>query len=505
MGDAKKVERQSAREIAEPASAVQGRSTNAGSDLDGKWAAVQGRLKTQLGAHTYNSWLASMRVVALKGSRITLSTPTMYRRNHVVAQYQERIRMVWRQVDPSIQAIEVIVDPDAQGSTVAIPVQQPAHLPAQAHSASSGLRPKPKPGFRPGGAAPRPTSILADTDPDPQYTFDKFVVGASNKLAFAAAERVAKEPSGNYNPLYLYCPSGFGKTHLVSAIGRDAMRHNPALKVAFVPAEKFMMHFVTSARDGETIAFREVIRSVDLLILDDLQFICGRTPTVREFIQTFNVLVAAGKRVIITADRPANKLEDIDEHVRTRLGSGLTVTMEAPDYDLRLAILKRKLADRLPAERRHFVPETSLEYIAHKVDSNPRELEAALKCVTANCELIGKPIGLEMTQEFVRHLIRTSDKRITIEEIQKEVSSFYGVSMRDLLSHRRDRQIVRPRQIAMWLAKELTTRSLPEIGRRFGGRDHTTVLYGVRKIGEMRKENTALADEIDLLKRMIES
>jgi chromosomal replication initiator protein len=253
------------------------------------------------------------------------------------------------------------------------------------------------------------------------------------------------------------------------------------------------------------MVFRELVRSVDLLILDDLQFICGRTPTLREFIQTFSALVSAGKRVIITADRPASKIEDIDEHVRTRLSSGLTVTMEAADYDLRLAILRRKLADRLPAERRHFVPEICLEYIAHKVDTNPRELEAALKCVTANCELMGKPIGLEMTQEFVRHLIRTADRRITIEEIQKEVSSYYGVSMRDLLSHRRDRQIVRPRQIAMFLAKELTTRSLPEIGRRFGGRDHTTVLYGVRKIGQMRSENATLADEIDLLKRMIES
>jgi chromosomal replication initiator protein len=489
--------------MVDPALAQHGTAGRPPAELEAKWQTVQLRLKASLGAHAFNSWLGAMRVLDLKSGRIILGAPSMYRRNHVVAQYQERLWHLWRQVEPSITSIEIIVDPAAQGSVISASGPRQT-LQTQSASASPDTRP-PRPRPPRGATAPRFTDFLAGCEPDPQFTFDRFVVGASNQLAFAAAERVAKEPSGHYNPLYLYCPSGFGKTHLVSAIGREAMRLNPGLKVAHVPAEKFMIHYATSAREGETMVFRELVRSVDVLILDDLQFICGRTPTLREFIQTFSALVTAGKRVIITADRPASKIDDIDEHVRTRLSSGLTVTMEAADYELRLAILRRKLADRLPAERRHFVPEICLEYIAHKVDTNPRELEAALKCVTANCELMGKPIGLEMTQEFVRHLIRTADRRITIEEIQKEVSSYYGVSMRDLLSHRRDRQIVRPRQIAMFLAKELTTRSLPEIGRRFGGRDHTTVLYGVRKIGQMRTENSALADEIDLLKRMIES
>lgn len=501
MGDAKKVERHSARDIVD-AGAAQGRAAAPSPELEGKWQTVQSRLKTQLGPQTFNSWLSSMRVISLREGRLTLSAPTTYRRNHIVAQYQERIRMLWRQVDPNVQTVEIIVDPAAQGATVTSPGQTSAGLPSATLSKKShGLG---KPTLRPSLPA-RALNILADTEPDPQLTFDRFVVGGSNRLAFAAAERVAKEPSGNYNPFYLYSPSGFGKTHLVSAIGREAMRLNPGIKVAYVPAEKFMMHWSSSSRDGDSAGFRELIRSVDLLILDDLQFICGRAGTLREFTATFSALVTAGKRVIVTADKPASKLDDIDEHVRSRIASGLTVSLEAPDYELRLAILKRKLADRLPAERRHFVPESSLEYMAHKVDTNPRELEAALKCVTANCELIGKPISLEMTQEFVRHLIRSAEKRTTIEDIQKEVCSFYGVPMRDLLSHRRDRQIVRPRQIAMYLAKELTTRSLPEIGRRFGGRDHTTVLYGVRKICEMRKDNIALSDEIDLLKRMIES
>lgn len=500
MADPKKVERRAERSEAQPGNS----RTAAGMahDLEAKWQAVQARLKASLGTHLFNSWISPLRAVEMKGTRAILAAPSVYRRNHIAAQYQERIWLLWRSVDPSVSGIEIIVDPAAQG----VPAANGVRPLRPAESAPGELRPAhPKGrGTRPGQGARLP-DFLADCAPDPLYTFERFVVGASNQLAFAAAERVAKETSVNYNPFYLYCPSGYGKTHLVNAIGREAMRHSPALKVAYVPAEKFMIHYSSSARDGDTNAFREMIRAVDLLILDDLQFICSRPPTLREFIQTFSALVSAGKRVVITADRPAAKIEDIDEHVRSRLSSGLTVTMEAPDYELRLAILKRKLQDRLPADRRHFVPDASLELIAHKVDTNPRELEAALKCVTANCELMNKPISLEMTQEFVKHLVRSADRRITIEEIQKEVSSFYGVSMRDLLSHRRDRQIVRPRQIAMFLAKELTTRSLPEIGRRFGGRDHTTVLYGVRKIGEMREENQALADEIDLLKRMIES
>jgi chromosomal replication initiator protein len=500
MGDAKNVGRHSSREMIDPALAAQGHAGPSRADLEGHWKTVQTRLKAMLGNHKFNSWLGSMRLVDFKAGRVTLAATSIYRRNHIIAQYHERIRLVWRQVEPSVTTIDVIVDPLSQDKSLNVGAPHVSPHPLSGDT----LRPSSKSPPRP----PRHTrlpDILIDAEPDPQYTFDRFVVGATNKLAFAAAERVAKEPSGNYNPFYLYCPSGFGKTHLVNAIGREAMRHSPGLKVAYVPAEKFMMHYATSAREGETIAFREQIRNVDLLILDDLQFICGRTPTVREFAQTFSALVSAGKRVIITADRPAAQLEDIEDHVRTRLGSGLTVTIERADFDLRLAILKRKLIDRLSAERRHLVSDAVLEFIARKIDTNPRELEAALKCVAANCELMGKPISLEMTQEFVRHLVRSADRRITVEDIQKEVSSFYGVSMRDLLSHRRDRLIVRPRQVAMFLAKELTTRSLPEIGRRFGGRDHTTVLYGVRKIAQLRQEDAALADEIDLLKRMIES
>jgi chromosomal replication initiator protein len=283
------------------------------------------------------------------------------------------------------------------------------------------------------------------------------------------------------------------------------MRLNPELKVAYMTAGTFMNASGQATRDNHPMGFRDLVRSVDMLMLDDLQFIVGRDATFREFIATFKHLQDAGKQMIIAGDRPANELEGIDEHARSRLSGGLTVTIGPPDYNLRMAILKRKLADLRATGRAIEISDNVLEYIAHKIDSNPRELEGALKCVANNSEIERSETSLEKVQELVRHLVKSQDRRVTIEDIQKKVALFYHVSMRDLLSHRRDRIIVRPRQVAMFLCKEMTTRSLPEIGRRFGGRDHTTVLYGVRRIADMRKENAALSDEIDLLKRMIEN
>jgi chromosomal replication initiator protein len=349
------------------------------------------------------------------------------------------------------------------------------------------------------------SSMLGNAQPNPQFTFDNFVVGAPNELAFASARHVAMEPGKRYSALYLHSASGFGKTHLLNAIGNEAMRQNPELKVAYMTAGTFMNAFGQATRDNDSMGFRDMVRSVDMLMLDDLQFIVGRDATFREFIQTFKALQDAGKQVIIAADRPASELEGIDEHSRSRLSGALTVTITSPDYALRMAILKRKLADLRASGRVIEISDNVLEYIAHKIDSNPRELEGALKCVANNSEIERAETSLEKVQELVRHLVKSQDRRITIEDIQKKVALFYHVSMRDLLSHRRDRIIVRPRQVAMFLCKEMTTRSLPEIGRRFGGRDHTTVLYGVRRIAEMRKENAALSDEIDLLKRMIEN
>ena len=465
--------------------------------IEAAWVNVQQDLRHSYGPNIFNSWFKTLRVVSVANGRLTMSSPTSFRRDYVAAHYSDRLRLLWRQAEPSITSIDLIVDASpVREARPAIRKPAPANWPTAGAAAARAERPAPRP--RTGGP-----DLFADTAPNAALTFDTFVVGKCNELAYAAARHSAQEPCGRYNPLYLHCPSGFGKTHVVNAIGNEAIKVNPGLRVACVPAERFMFHYTNSVRDGDTLAFKERMRTVDILIIDDLQFICGREGTVRELTATFNSLIAAGKQIIFAADRPPAELVGIDEHFRSRLAGGLTVTIDAPDLKMRGEILRAKLAQIRTQAPRVDVPDAVLDFLAEKIDTNPRELEGALKCVAANSELMGRAISLERTEELIRHLLKSQDRRLTIEDIQKQVAAYYQVSMRDLLSHRRDRNIVRPRQVAMYLSKELTPRSLPEIGRRFGGRDHTTVLYGVRKIAKMIEENSAFADEVELLRRML--
>ena len=483
-------------------------------EMEAIWREIQARLKESLGAHVFRSWLSAMRIVSFVNGRLTLSCSSQFKKEYIATNFMDHLKLHWRQHTQAVRSIELVVEaertmvrPQATrpGTTASqSPAQNAAYAKANGARAAALLnagmsthtsRPQIKPS----------SSLLTGALPSPQFTFENFVAGAPNELALASARHVAQEPGKRYSSLYLHSASGFGKTHLLNAIGNEALRQNPEIKVAYMTAGTFMNCFGQATRDNDAMSFRDMVRSVDLLMLDDLQFIVGRESTFREFISTFKALQDAGKQVIIAADRPASELEGIDEHSRSRLSGGLTVAVGAPDFALRLAILKRKLADLRAGGRLIEVSDNVLEYIAHKIDSNPRELEGALKCVANNFEIERSETSLEKVQELVRHLIKSQDRRITIEDIQKKVALFYHVSMRDLLSHRRDRIIVRPRQVAMFLCKEMTTRSLPEIGRRFGGRDHTTVLYGVRRIADMKKENVALSDEIDLLKRMIEN
>ncbi|HXZ68871.1 MAG TPA: chromosomal replication initiator protein DnaA [Alphaproteobacteria bacterium] len=481
-------------------------------EMDGIWREIQSRLKESLGAHVFRSWLSAMRIVSFANGRLTLSCSSQFKREYIQTNFMDHLKLHWRQHTQAVRSIELVVEaertlvrPQPTSARPASPQMPASSAYARTATRSAALlnggmsmhtsRPQIKPA----------ATAIGSTLPNPQYTFENFVVGTPNELAFASARHVAQEPGKRYSALYLHSASGFGKTHLLNAIGNEAMRLNSELKVAYMTAGTFMNAFGQATRDNDPMGFRDLVRSVDMLMLDDLQFIVGRDATFREFIATFKHLQDAGKQVIIAADRPASELEGIDEHARSRLSGALTVTIGPPDYTLRMAILKRKLADLRATGRVIEVSDNVLEYLAHKIDSNPRELEGALKCVANNAEIERSETSLEKVQELVRHLVKSQERRITIEDIQKKVSLFYHVSMRDLLSHRRDRIIVRPRQVAMYLCKEMTTRSLPEIGRRFGGRDHTTVLYGVRRIADMKKENAALSDEIDLLKRMIEA
>lgn len=483
-------------------------------EMEGMWREIQARLRESLGAHVFRSWLSAMRIVSFTNGRLMLSCSSQFRKEYILANFMDHLKLHWRQHTQAVRSIELVVE--AERAMVRAQPQRPGapapQTPAQSanYVRANGARSAALLNAGMSTHTSRPpikpsASLLGSAAPNPQFTFENFVVGAPNELAFASARHVAQEPGKRYSALYLHSASGFGKTHLLNAIGNEALRGNPELKIVYMTAGTFMNSFGQATRDNDAMGFRDLVRSIDMLMLDDLQFIIGRDSTFREFISTFKALQDAGKQVIIAADRPASELEGIDEHSRSRLSGGLTVAIGAPDFALRLAILKRKLADLRAAGRMIEVSDSVLEYIAHKIDSNPRELEGALKCVANNSEIERSETSLEKVQELVRHLIKSQDRRITIEDIQKKVALFYHVSMRDLLSHRRDRIIVRPRQVAMFLCKEMTTRSLPEIGRRFGGRDHTTVLYGVRRIADMRKENASLSDEIDLLKRMIEN
>ena len=336
---------------------------------------------------------------------------------------------------------------------------------------------------------------------DSRYQFDSFVVGKSNELAYAAARRVADTAEVNFNPLFLYGGVGLGKTHLMHAIAWHIRERDPGREVIYLSAERFMYQFVRALRDRETMAFKQVFRSVDVLMIDDVQFFSRKDSTQEEFFHTFNELVDQNKQIVISADRSPSDLEDVEERIRSRLGWGLVVDIHQTDFELRLGILEAKLAR---ANIRDF-PTKVLEFLAYRITSNVRELEGALNRLIALSHLVGRPINLEMTQEALQDLLRANDRRVTIEEIQKKVAQHFNIRLADMHSARRARAVARPRQVAMYLAKQLTTRSLPEIGRKFGGRDHTTVMHAVKRIEELRQMDASLAEDIDLLRRMLEA
>ncbi len=334
---------------------------------------------------------------------------------------------------------------------------------------------------------------------DPRFTFENFVVGKPNELAFAAARRVADASTVTFNPLFLYGGVGLGKTHLMHAIAWHIRKKDPSRRVIYLSAEKFMYQFIRALRYKDTMAFKEQFRSVDVLMIDDVQFISGKDSTQEEFFHTFNALVDQNRQVIISADKSPSDLEGMEERLRSRLGWGLVADLHPTTYELRLGILQSK-AEQMRAS----IPGKVLEFLAHKITANVRELEGALNRIVAHADLVGRSITLESTQEVLHDLLRASNRRVTIEEIQKKVAEHYNIRLSDMGSARRARAVARPRQVAMYLAKQLTARSLPEIGRKFGDRDHTTVMHAVRKVEELCATDPAFGEDVELLRRMLE-
>jgi chromosomal replication initiator protein len=462
--------------------------------LDEQWARVRGRLRAEVGEAAYRSWLKPLTMVSVKKDVVRMAVPTRFMRDWVLSNYAQRIETLWRDEDEDIARVEIVVQPPER------PTPRPQDTPKRKDTPATETRRPPSRAAVPVATLKESTYPDVSAPLDERFTFDNFVVGKPNELAYAAARRVAEARTVPFNPLFLYGPVGLGKTHLMHAIAWQIRTRTPKRRIIYLTAEKFMYQFVRALRTKDTMAFKEQFRSVDVLMIDDVQFIGGREATQEEFFHTFNTLVDQNRQVVISADKSPSDLEGVEERMRSRLGWGLVADIHPTTYELRLGILQSK-AEQSGAS----IPAKVLEFLAHKIISNVRELEGALNRIVAHATLVGRPIGLESTQEVLHDLLRANDRRVTIEEIQKRVSEHFNVRVTDMHSARRARAVARPRQVAMYLAKQLTARSLPEIGRKFGGRDHTTVMHAVRRIEELKATDPSFAEDVELLRRMLEA
>ena len=444
-------------------------------EVQALWNKVYDRMREEFGEAIFRSWLKPMALQAAYHGTLEISVPTRFMKDWIQNHYVDRIKQLCESENSDIKRVEIVVVHGHVAQTDAIaaasPVKANVNELAERLDLSSPL--------------------------DPRFKFDSFVVGKSNALAHAAASRVV-ECNVPFNPLFIYGGVGLGKTHLMHAIAWELKEKRPEKTVMYLSAEKFMYQFVKAIRAQDTMTFKEIFRSVDVLMIDDIQFIAGKDSTQEEFFHTFNALVDQNKQIIISADRPPSELTGIDERLRSRMSWGLVADIHPSTYDLRLGILKAR-CNHLDA----VVSDVVLEFLALKITSNIRELEGALNRIVAHADVTKTDITLETTQEVLQDLLRASDRRVTIDEIQRQVAEHYNVRIADMHSARRARNVARPRQVAMYLAKQLTPRSLPEIGRKFGGRDHTTVMHAVKKVEELIAEDASFAQDIDVLRRTL--
>ena len=451
------------------------------------WLNLKKDLKKIVGDTAYNNWLKQLTFLSIKDQTISFSVPTKFLRDWVVNNYADKIKNQCKNYIKNIEAIKFVVKP-AGGRVVpgtariikSTDNQWKNSLDIRSNQSSS------------------PNDFGAPLDP--RFTFDNFVVGKPNELAFAASQRVAESEDVTFNPLFLYGGVGLGKTHLMHAIGWKIKEKSPDRKVIYLSAEKFMYQFVRALRYKDTSAFKEQFRSIDILMIDDVQFISGKDNTQEEFFHTFNALIEQNRQIVISADKSPSDLDGVQERLKSRLGCGLVADIHPTTYELRLGILIEK-AQKRGVE----IPSKVLEFLSHRIVSNVREMEGALNRLVAHATLVGTSITVETAQVVLQDLLKSNNRKITIEEIQKKVAEHFNIRLTDMHSPRRSRSVARPRQIAMYLAKSITSRSLPEIGRKFGGRDHTTVMHAVKKIEELKQEDNNFNEDIDLLKRLIDS
>ena len=444
------------------------------------WCSVQNNLKRAVGAGNFSNWIEPLKFAKLESGVVTFEAPTPFIGSYVSQNFQDDILNGLR--DAGVSASRLKFETKA-GSTISEGL-------ARAKSAHK---------------LDTPHHDLPGMPLDDRFTFDNFVVGKSNELAHAAARRVAEGGQAVFNPLFLYGGVGLGKTHLMHAIAHELRSKQPNLRVLYLSADQFMYRFIQALRVRKTMDFKAMFHTVDILMVDDVQFIAGKDSTQEEFFHTFNALVSANKQIIISADRAPGEIKDLEERIKSRLSSGLIVDLHPTDFELRLGILQSKVqqyADEYPGIE---IADGVLEFLAHRISKNVRVLEGALTRLFAFGHLVGREINLELAQDCLADILRESDRKVSIEEIQRVVCEHYNIRMGDIQGPKRLRSYARPRQIAMFLAKQLTSKSLPEIGRRFGGRDHTTVMHGVRRIEELSQTDSQLVDDLEILRRSLEA
>ncbi len=463
------------------------------------WGQIREELLTTVGRNNYVNWIEPLEFSDLKDGVATFFVPTHFMGNWVSRNFGDHIHQVLLKANQKVSRVAFAVASErpikvkvAAAATTDTPV-------APAPTASPGTRP------REAALSPRDDSDLPGAPLDPRFTFDSFVVGKPNELAHAAARRVAGGGTVTFNPLFLYGGVGLGKTHLMHAIAWQLQNQSADLKVVYLSAEQFMYRFVQALRDKDMMTFKQLFRSVDVLMVDDVQFIAGKDATQEEFFHTFNALVDQNKQIVISADRAPTEISGIEDRIASRMQSGLVVDLHPTNYELRLGILQQKAEYYATQFRDLKVADGVLEFIAHRISTNVRVLEGALMRLFAFGSLVGREVNLELAQECLADILRSSERKVTIEEIQRKVAEHYNIRLSDLIGPKRFRALARPRQVAMYLSKQLTTRSLPEIGRRFGNRDHTTVMHGVRRIEELKEKDSQIAEDLELLRRSLEA
>jgi chromosomal replication initiator protein len=444
------------------------------------WSLIQDALRAEYGEETYKSWLSKLELQECSDHYANFVVPTRFVRDWILTHFEKKIIKIWRKNVPSLKKISISV------------VSKPKNTKVSNDKSTNISR--------------KNLSLNNNTDSlenylDQRFIFDNFIVGPSNEFAYAAARAVAETKSAQpgSNPLFLYGGVGLGKTHLMHAIAWHSIKSNSARRVVYISAEKFMYQFINALRSNNIMQFKQKYRSVDILMVDDIQFICGKNSTQEEFFHILNTLIDNNKQIVISGDRSPSDLENMEDRIKSRLGWGLVADIHNTTYELRLGILQAKVEFM-----QVMIPHKILEFLASKITSNVRELEGALNKIIAHMKLTGQEMNLENTQEILRDLLRSNEKVITIEEIQKKVAERYNLKVSDMYSSRRARIIARPRQIAMYLSKHFTDRSLAEIGRKFGGKDHTTVMHAVKIVDNLMNKNTEFSEDIRLLIRGLE-